>query len=463
MRLLASARYLAAAIAALTAGGVIAGARGLVIAGVLIVVAVPVIGFTSNQMTLTSKGRKLATTVNEVRALKESDAVAFSQPLATVLRRTQISPMCAGSTSLPQTAGQDLELRRSAPLEIWRGDDPKPEFTHSVRPCFWQSLTPVEQQALQVAGQTATFAPGIALCRQSEQGELVFIILSGLTKVYVAQPGGRRAIAIRGAGDVIGERAAFQIRSRSATVVAIETVRALIIPTADFAVFLDHHPRVLEVLERRVYDRLTEVPQAMPGWDNPESEPWQGQNCSIFLADIAAFGGRDRSDGDRQIVRDEMYATLRDVFESSDVPWWACHREDRGDGALVVVPPTIPTRSVVDPLLTRLAAALRRYNQQATQATRMQLRVALNVGPVVSDPQGVSGEAIILAARLLEAPVLKKELARTAADLGVIVSPFIYDSVIKHAPGDVDPAQYRNLRFRAKESNVTAWMYLSGR
>jgi class 3 adenylate cyclase len=117
---------------------------------------------------------------------------------------------------------------------------------------------------------------------------------------------------------------------------------------------------------------------------------------------------------------------------------------------------------VVDPLLTRLAAALRRYNQQATQATRMQLRVALNVGPVVSDPQGVSGEAIILSARLLEAPVLKKELAKTAADLGVIVSPFIYDSVIKHAPGYVDPAQYRHLRFRAKESNVTAWMYLSG-
>ena len=93
----------------------------------------------------------------------------------------------------------------------------------------------------------------------------------------------------------------------------------------------------------------------------------------------------------------------------------------------------------------------------------MQLRVALNVGPVVSDPQGVSGEAIILAARLLEAPALKKALAKTAADLGVIVSPFIYDSVIKHAPGYVDPAQYHRLRFRVKESDVTAWMYLSGR
>jgi hypothetical protein len=217
------------------------------------------------------------------------------------------------------------------------------------------------------------------------------------------------------------------------------------------------------MLERRVYDRLTEVPQGTSGRYNPEAEPWHGQNCSIFLADIAAFGGRDRNDDDRKVVRDEMYATLRDAFESSDVPWWACHREDCGDGALIVEPPSIPTRSVVDPLLARLATALRRHNQQATQATRMQLRVALNVGPVVSDPQGVAGEAIILAVRILEAAVLKKELARSAADLGVIVSAFIYDSVIKHAPGYVDPAQYRQLRFRVKESSLTAWMYLAGR
>jgi CRP-like cAMP-binding protein len=467
MRFLASTRYLAAAIAALTIGGVIAGDRGLVIVAVLLVIAVPVIGFTCNQMTLTSKGRKLATTVNEVRALKESDAVAFSQPLAIVLRRTQMGQMYADNTSLPQAIGQNLELRRSAPLEIWRNDDPElesePEFMHSPRPRFWPSLTSAEQQALQAVGQIATFPSGAALCRQSEHAEFVFIIFSGLAKVYVAHPDGGRALAIRGPGDVIGERAAFQVRSRSATVIAMEAMQVLVIPTVDFAVLLDHHPRVLQVLERRVYDRLTEIPQAIPGLDSPESEPWQGQNCSIFLADIAAFGGHDRNDDDRQVVRDEMYVSLRDAFESSDVPWWACHREDRGDGALVVVPPSIPTKSLVDPLLIRLATALRRYNRQVTQATRMQLRVALNVGPVVSDPQGVSGEAIILAARLLEAPALKKALAKTAADLGVIVSPFIYDSVIKHSPGYVDPAQYHQLRFRVKESDVTAWMYLSGR
>lgn len=460
-RTLSSARYLAAAaVAALAVGGVIAGTRGLIMAGAFIVVAVPVIGFTSNQVTLTSTGRKLATTVHEVQALKESDAEAFSQLLRIVFRRGQIGQWQA-SDALPQAVGQNLEVKRPATLEIWRGDEPGPDRLHSVRPGFWPSLTPAEQQALRAAGRVAAFAPGTALCRQSEQAELVFIIFSGLAKVQVAQPGGGRVIAIRGAGDVIGERAAFQVRSRSATVIAIETVRALVITTVDFAAFLNRHPRVIEVLERGVYDRLTEVPSAISDPDDLDPAHWKGQNCSIFLADIAAFGGRERNDVDRQIIRDEMYAALRAAFEGSDVPWRECHREDRGDGALVIVPPNIPTGSVVDPLLARLAASLRRHNQRATQATRVQLRVALNVGPVVSDPQGVSGEAIILTARLLEAAALKKELARTAADLGVIVSPFIYESVIKHGPGFVDPAKYRRLKFRVKETNAAAWMYLS--
>jgi hypothetical protein len=467
-RLPARSRYLAPVLVFLALGDVIAGARGLVIAAALVVVGTPVIGFTYNQMILTNKGRRLATTVDEVRALKESDAAAFAQPLAVVLGRLpteQMSPAEQSDiarTPLPRAVGQDLELWRPAPVEVWHGDTPRPEYIRSARPNFWQSLTCDEQQALQASGQTGIFEPGMILCRQSEPAKFVFLIHSGLAKVYVSQQGGSRVIAVRGAGDIIGERSALRVRSRSATVVAIEQVRTLIITTTNFAAFLQAHPRVLDVLEQRVYDRLTEDPHPVFGRDSQEAEPWRGHNCSIFLSDIVAFGWHDRNDVDRKVVRDEMYANLRDAFEGSDVPWWSCHREDRGDGALIVIPPNIPTRAVVYPLLDLLASALKRHNRQTTKATRMQLRVALNVGPVISDPRGVSGEAIIRAARLIDAPMLKKELARSAADLGVIVSTFIYDSVIKHAPGQVDSAQYRQLRFRVKESSLTAWMYLAG-
>ena len=49
----------------------------------------------------------------------------------------------------------------------------------------------------------------------------------------------------------------------------------------------------------------------------------------------------------------------------------------------------------------------------------------------MTDTMGVSGEAIIIAARLVEAPLLK-EPAKGTAILGVIASTFIYESVLRH-------------------------------
>jgi hypothetical protein len=293
------------------------------------------------------------------------------------------------------------------------------------------------------------------------------VILAGWTEVYVKGPDGERVIARRGPGDLVGERAALRPGSRSATVVALETVQALVVATEDFAAFLGDRPHLLEVLERQIYGRLTENrdwPLARTAAHPAGAAAWQGQNCSILLTDIAAFGARHRSDLDRRTIRLVMYQILREAFEGSGVHWAGCHRDDRGDGVLVIVPPDTPTRSVVDALVTRLAAGLRRHNGQASEATRFQLRVALEVGPVDSDPEGVSGQAIIHAARLLEAPILKRQLTETTADLGFIVSRYVYDNVITHGTkGDrAGAAGYRQVRSKVKESRITGWMHLAG-
>ncbi len=466
-RSLRSAAYVGAAIAALVAGGAFAGTPGLVVAGVLVVVATPVAGFTFILIALSNKGRELATTVADVRSLMEAGGAAFAMPFAVlrgVMPGRMLFPHAAAVSAEP---GRELQLDPPAPAGTWAEDLPRADTSTQPRPSggdaptFWQSLTAAEQEAIETCAQRRTYPRGTVLCRKAEPAESVFIINSGRTGIYAGQPGERRLIAIRKPGDIIGERAAFEVRSRSATVVAIEEVQALVIPTADFALFLEHHPRLVEVLERGIYDRLTEDRRGILGEEFVESGPWNGHNCSIFLADISGFGRRDRNDEDRRKIRNTVYTFLQEACENSDVPWPACHREDRGDGALIIVPPSTPTKSVVDPLLARLAAALEHYNRQATPVTRIQLRVALHVGPVVSEPQGVSGEAIILASRIIEAAKLKKELARTGAQLGVIVSPFVYESVIRHSPGNVNPDQYRQLRFRVKESNLAAWMYLA--
>ncbi|WP_344281402.1 nucleotidyl cyclase domain-containing protein, partial [Actinomadura napierensis] len=190
----------------------------------------------------------------------------------------------------------------------------------------------------------------------------------------------------------------------------------------------------------------------------PATRPWMGHMCSIMFTDIASFSAPYRNDTDRLEMRRIMYELLWEAFAESDLPWDACHREDRGDGALIVVPPETPT-AAVQPIVARLAASLRRHNRSAQEAVRIQLRMALHVGPVTSDAQGVSGSSVVHTARLLDAGPLRRRLAETRADLGFVASAFVYESVLAHAP-DHDPADYAPFTCRVKESRLRGWMHL---
>jgi class 3 adenylate cyclase len=115
---------------------------------------------------------------------------------------------------------------------------------------------------------------------------------------------------------------------------------------------------------------------------------------------------------------------------------------------------------VVAHLHKELQAALEEHNRVCPDSARIQLRVAINVGPVTSDRMGVSGEAIIVAARLVEAPAFKDAMNESDASLGIIASPFIYDSVIRHGPY---LEGYSKIPVQVKELRTAAWMKLFDR
>ena len=92
-------------------------------------------------------------------------------------------------------------------------------------------------------------------------------------------------------------------------------------------------------------------------------------------------------------------------------------------------------------------------------SARIQLRVAVNVGPVATDVVGVSGEAIIVTARLVEAPQFKEAMERSQVSLGIIASAFIYETVIRH---DLGLSGYSPVQVDVKESSFPAWMNLLG-
>jgi CRP-like cAMP-binding protein len=350
-------------------------------------------------------------------------------------------------------------------------DEAPPLATVASKACnsrFWELLTREEQTDLAASAVERTFLPYEALCREGQRADHVIVIRSGRIKVCVESPNGQQLIAIRHAGDIIGERAAFRVTERSATMIALGNVTVYETPTAKFAAFIERHPRILPIIEDQIYERLTEnrlqaalIDENVTTGGTRSTGSWSGQNCTIVLVDIADFGARIRSDGDRGSIREILYDILQCTFENADFRQHEYHQEDRGDGVLLVIPPPERTNPIINRIHGQLVTLLREHNSTATTATRIQMRVALQVGPVDADAHGVNGRAIIDAARLLDAPALKQQLAETGVDLGFITSTHVYETFIQPNPGHVIPTAGQHLSCQVKKETINAWMYLA--
>lgn len=324
--------------------------------------------------------------------------------------------------------------------------------SHTIN--FWTALDASARQDFISLADRRSFAAGAQLMCEGEQANHVAVITSGRVRIYVQENGRELALAERGPGELIGERAALRVSVRSATAKALDTVHALVVHTADFADFVTRHPAVLQILESQIYDRLTEGAATSI---NGDARRLCGQNCTIILTDITGFAAHVRNDLDRLLIRQ----VTADMTRAALAPFWeTCSLADRGDGLLIVVPPTIPTTAVLGRLVNVLPIELRRHNSRHEAAAQVQLRVAADVGPVVEDGIGMSGEAIICAARMLDAPIFKRAIAEAGSPLGVIASDFVYRTAIRHGGESLDPSSYGMVRSKVKESRIAAWMCL---
>jgi len=98
----------------------------------------------------------------------------------------------------------------------------------------------------------------------------------------------------------------------------------------------------------------------------------------------------------------------------------------------------------------------------SSAAARIQLRVAVHIGPVHHDGHGFVGDDVNLLFRMLDARSLKQMLADSGAEVGVIVSRYVYENVIRRRPNLIDPAAFKPLNVRVKLTRIRAWAYLPG-
>lgn len=120
-----------------------------------------------------------------------------------------------------------------------------------------KSLTQPERHAILRLGSSREYKPGATLIRQGELDRDIFVLLSGTVRVVSNnRDGSTTTLAIRQRGDVIGEVAALDERSRSATVIAATLVHARVIDSRSLMILLREQAGIEKALSRYILTKL---------------------------------------------------------------------------------------------------------------------------------------------------------------------------------------------------------------
>ncbi|MFE4453561.1 Crp/Fnr family transcriptional regulator [Streptomyces sp. NPDC056796] len=159
---------------------------------------------------------------------------------------------------------------------------------------FWSLLDDDARSRLLSAGRTVTFRPKDTLLRQYDLTDHLLVIRRGCAKVAAGSAAGYQAVlAIRRAGDLIGEQAALDGGPRSATLTSLTPVEALTIPSSAFRAAAGSVPSIAFALQQVLSERLRESDghRAAAG-----SEAVQARLAALLL-ELGAEYGRPQPNG----------------------------------------------------------------------------------------------------------------------------------------------------------------------
>src|ERR1700676_919544 len=189
---------------------------------------------------------------------------------------------------------------------------------------------------------------------------------------------------------------------------------------------------------------------------------WQASS-GLVAVDVVGFSHRDRTESIQVRIRAALYGMLERAFRNAGVPWDGCYVEDRGDGAIVVVPEPLDPYTLIHSVVEHLGSGLRSYNQMASDRAVIRLRISVHIGRVRVDAHGLVGDAVIHVFRLLDAKILRDVLKRSGGVLGLIVSDRVYADVIRDGGHSVVPTDYFRVVVQVKETVAPAWIRVPGR
>jgi class 3 adenylate cyclase len=185
-----------------------------------------------------------------------------------------------------------------------------------------------------------------------------------------------------------------------------------------------------------------------------------GQVCAMLGVDIAEFTRADRDDEIQLHLRTCLYGLLREALGRSGMSWDQGQHEDRGDGAVMIFSPDQAAQPIVDAFPDRLRCLIRRHNRFSCEPVRMQLRVAVHVGPVYRDEHGFAGDDVTYLCRMLDAQPLRRALTDSGAELAFIISDYVYEKLVRRRQSLADQRSFQRVRTQVKRTLVHGWIFL---
>ncbi|WP_041940963.1 MULTISPECIES: effector-associated domain EAD1-containing protein [Frankia] len=184
---------------------------------------------------------------------------------------------------------------------------------------------------------------------------------------------------------------------------------------------------------------------------------------SVFLLDARRYSGRG------MLGQVEWRAALREIVATAvaglRLPTESIRLlQDRGDGYLGAVHGSVAKVSLASDFVRELQIAQRAYNNGREPDSRLRLRMSLHHGDVIIDGTGAPGDAVVVAARLIDAPQVRALLERYPdADLVLALTPEYYRETAAESLRDLDPTKFREIDVSVGDKYTgTAWVTLPG-
>ncbi|MBT8226721.1 MAG: Crp/Fnr family transcriptional regulator [Dactylosporangium sp.] len=120
-------------------------------------------------------------------------------------------------------------------------------------------LDPQQRSALCAVGVRRRYRPGTLVFREGDHCDSVLVVLHGTVKISsTATSGYETVLAVRSAGEVVGELAAFDQRPRSTSVLALSDIDSVLITGDDFRAYLRSQPDLTLAMLSGMVHRLRE-------------------------------------------------------------------------------------------------------------------------------------------------------------------------------------------------------------